>query len=198
MRFVLSPDGTVVPDLRRRLPGRGVWVTARYEDVAKAVQKRAFARGFKAQAGVPDTLADDVAALMRKAALERLSLANKAGHVTSGFEKVASEVAADRVAGFVFAVDGAADSRRRLRALANSAANRHNRVWWIDVFSSAELERSLGRERVVNVALSPGRPSELFFSDARRLAAYFNGSADGAGLPDEQPDEPRFAGPLTV
>ncbi len=36
IRFVVAPDGTVVPDLRRRLPGRGVWVTATAAKVAEA------------------------------------------------------------------------------------------------------------------------------------------------------------------
>ena len=50
IRFVLAPDGTVTPDLKRKLPGRGVWVTARRKEIAEAVKKRAFTRGFKAEA----------------------------------------------------------------------------------------------------------------------------------------------------
>ena len=48
IRFVAAPDGTVVPDLKRKLPGRGVWVTASAATVAEAVKKGSFARGLRA------------------------------------------------------------------------------------------------------------------------------------------------------
>ena len=36
IRFVAGPDGAIVPDLARRLPGRGVWVDATREAVDAA------------------------------------------------------------------------------------------------------------------------------------------------------------------
>ena len=41
IRFVAAPDGMVTPDLKRKLPGRGVWVTATQEAVTEAVRKKA-------------------------------------------------------------------------------------------------------------------------------------------------------------
>ena len=38
IRFVAGPDGEVVPDLKRKLPGRGVWVTAKRDLVQQAVK----------------------------------------------------------------------------------------------------------------------------------------------------------------
>jgi len=37
IRFVVGPDGEVVPDLARRLPGRGMWVRAERAAVVIAV-----------------------------------------------------------------------------------------------------------------------------------------------------------------
>ena len=88
LRFVVSPDGAVVPDLRRSLPGRGAWVTAEKAVVAEAVKRRSFARAFKMQVEVIPTLADMVDALLEKDALQALAMANKAGLVVAGAGKV--------------------------------------------------------------------------------------------------------------
>lgn len=199
VRFALAPDGTVTPDLRRRLPGRGVWIEASHAAVAKAAASRVFARAFRAEARPPATLADDVAVLMKRAALERLAIANKAGHVYAGFEKVRALVTSGGVYCLLVAADAAPDGRRKFEALAKKAGHLHNESRRVDWFSSAELEGSLGRERVVHVALSSGRPSELFFMDALRLRAYASGQplfAEHSETP--QSDAEAFAGPLTV
>lgn len=197
IRFVVAPDGTVTPDVRRKLPGRGAWLLAQKSLVAQAASRRAFNRAFKAEVSVPQSLADDVAALLRAGALQRLALAQKAGLVVAGFEKVSAALRAGRVAGLVLARDGADDGRRKLQALANQGDRIHN--VWIEggVFSSVELERTLGRHRVVHVALSPGRLSDLFLLDARRLRGYEFGPSNDAGHP-HTPDERLFAGPKTL
>jgi len=192
VRFVLSPEGVVTPDIRRRLPGRGVWIDARRESVA-AAGRRAFSRGFRTGASVPDCLADDVADQLRRAALQRLALAQKAGLVTCGFEKVRERLMAGPVAGLVMAADGAQDGRRKLTALAKKARHLHNDRVVDTAFSSAELESTLGRERVVHVALSPGRASDHFFTDALRYTAFESGQPHGAD-DRKQPDEHMFAG----
>ena len=76
IRFVLSPSGEIVPDLKERLPGRGVWVTADYAHIAEAAKRNVFARALKAQAKVPAALADQVDRLLAEAALGALALAS--------------------------------------------------------------------------------------------------------------------------
>nr|WP_269751262.1 RNA-binding protein [Acuticoccus mangrovi] len=198
IRFVLAPDGSVVPDIRRRLPGRGVWIDATHDSVASAVTKRAFARGFKAQVAASDGLADEVERLLRRAALERLAMAHKAGLVTAGFEKVRAVLSEARTVGLIVAADAAADSRQKLETLAKKACDLHNKRNVVDGFSSIELESTLGRERVVFAALAPGRLSELFLTDTERLHAYRNGGTRSVPHREHQPDEHTFAGPLAV
>jgi len=197
VRFVLSPDGAVTPDIRRRLPGRGVWVDATHSSVAEAVRRRAFSRAFRADVTAPADLADAVAKLLREAALQRLSLARKAGLVTTGFEKVRALLQRGPVTGLVIASDAADDGRDKLEALAKKARDLHNDRIVADVFSSAELESTLGRNRVVHIALSPGRASDLFFTDAMRLRGYEYGPLSDSGT-REHLREQKFAGPLTV
>ena len=77
IRFVVGPDG-VVPDLKRKLPGRGLWITAERAALKDAVTRNVFARGFKrevrvdAGTGRPDRApADAVARSMRSPSPER-------------------------------------------------------------------------------------------------------------------------------
>ena len=88
IRFVLSPDGLIVPDLAQKLPGRGIWVTADRDLIAKAADKGLFARAAKAPAKAPDGLADLVEAGQARRVVELISLARKAGLSVAGFEKV--------------------------------------------------------------------------------------------------------------
>jgi ribosomal protein L7Ae-like RNA K-turn-binding protein len=135
--------------------------------------------------------------LLRRALLDRLAMAQKAGLVVQGFEKVREVLKAGAAYGILIASDAAADGRDKLLALAKSACNLHNERTVVDVVSSAELEATLGRERAVHVALTPGRLSELLFTDAARLRQFAFGETLGA-THREQPDEHAFAGPLAV
>ena len=93
IRFVVGPGAVVVPDIRRKLPGRGVWVTARAGHVAEAVKRQAFSRGFKTKVVASESLADEIEALLTKDCLQALSLASKAGQVVSGFFKTEAAIA---------------------------------------------------------------------------------------------------------
>src|SRR5215475_11872590 len=88
IRFVVSPQGEVVPDIKRKLPGRGLWISASRQTVAEAVRRHQFSRGFKRDVRVADSLAADTETLLARAAVEALAMAAKAGQVISGFAKV--------------------------------------------------------------------------------------------------------------
>src|SRR2546423_10135785 len=96
IRFVASPDGVLTPDLKRKLPGRGAWVTASRAAFLEAVRKKAFARALKRPVDVPADLADTIAALLERRALDMLALANKAGLVVAGYAKVMERIEAGR------------------------------------------------------------------------------------------------------
>src|SRR6266540_517669 len=95
IRFVRGPDGAVVPDIDRELPGRGVWVTASRGLVAEAVKRKAFGRGL-GETRIDPHLPDNVAGLLHKAALGYLSLAKKAGALVTGNAKVTGLLAAGK------------------------------------------------------------------------------------------------------
>lgn len=197
IRFVRGPDGVVTPDIRAKLPGRGVWVGARAGLVAEAAKKRLFARGLKEQVETPADLARDVDRLLEADCLQMLALANKAGSVTPGFNKVEDLLARGAVAILLEAADGGADGKRKLRQIARRAgAGRHENDGvpaLIGLFTSNQLDLALGRTNVIHAALASGGPGTSFLARCRRLAAYRGVALDGAPLEaqtmrDEQPD----------
>ena len=87
IRFVVSPQGEVIPDLKRKLPGRGLWVSASRRTVAEAVRRNQFSKGFKRDVRAAATLPADTEALLVRSAIEALAMAAKAGQVVSGFSQ---------------------------------------------------------------------------------------------------------------
>lgn len=173
LRFVAGPDGVIVPDLARRLPGRGVWVTAERRAVDKAVTSRAFARSLKSAVTAPRDLSDQVETLLERRVVEAMSLAVKAGLVVTGFSQVEAALDEGRVALLVHGSDAARDGRdkldRKLGAICR-ASGRDARV--VDCLSIAQLSLALGRPNVVHAALLTGGATERFWTEAERLIRY--------------------------
>ena len=191
IRFVRAPDGTVTPDIRARLPGRGVWVGARAALVAEATKKRMFARGLREKAETPPDLAASVDRLLEADCLQMLAIVNKAGGVICGFNKAAEALAESRVAAILEARDGGADGKRKFRQSARRAG--WSEAPTIGLFSSSQLDLALGRTNVIHAALVAGGTAENFLVRCRRLAAYRDAGLDGAASTDEleiiEPDQ---------
>ncbi|HZB93727.1 MAG TPA: RNA-binding protein [Stellaceae bacterium] len=165
LRFVLAPDGRVVPDIAGKLPGRGLWLTARRDIVATAVTKRLFARAARQPVIVDEDLAERVEALLAERCRDQIGLARRAGQAVMGFAKVEATLAQGRAAVLLAAADGAADGRAKLRALAPTLP-------LIEQLSGRELGAAFGREHVVHAALAPGRIAQTLVADAARLAGF--------------------------
>lgn len=178
IRFVLAPDGTVVPDLKRQLPGRGVWVTAQAAMVREAVRKGRFARGFRRPVEAPADLPETVGRLLGERALGYLSLANRAGLVVTGFEKVSAAIAKAPVRVLVEASDGAPDGRRKIMGRADARPEKD--IERVSVFDSAQLSLALGRANVIHAAISADRLAEAFLAAARKVEAYWQETANSS------------------
>ena len=175
LRFVASPDGDLVPDLKENLPGRGVWLSLSRASVAEAVRRKVFARALKAQVMLPDNLADLIARLLLKDAMSCLSLASKAGQVVAGFEKTEATVVHGRAAVLIAASDGAEDGRRKLSGKLR-ATDQADRL--VECFASADLDLALGRTNVIHAAINPGGLARKFMACARRYELFeLNGAA---------------------
>ncbi len=179
LRFALAADGSVVPDIRCKLPGRGVWTRLSSEAVRRAADKQAFARAFRARAEAPATLAATVDALLERDALQRLSMANKAGLVVAGAFKVDSAIGNGDVAALVQASDGASDgAHKRAQALRAKFGEAAGTIPWISLFSSSQLGLALGKANVIHAALKSGAASSAFLARVDRLRRYRASEAD--------------------
>jgi predicted RNA-binding protein YlxR (DUF448 family) len=169
LRFVVGPDGTVVPDIAATLPGRGIWLSPRRDVVNTAVAKRLFARAARRQVAVWDDLADRLESLLARRCLDTLGLARRAGEAVCGYEKVRAELGAKRAGLLVQARDAAEAGRAKMRAVASGLAV-------IELFDGAELGAVFGRETAVHVCLSPGKLALRLRDDAVRLAGFRAGN----------------------
>ncbi len=165
LRFVVDPENRVVPDVAAKLPGRGVWLSASREVLAKAVQKGAFARAARRNVEIDENLADRIEALLVARCLDLVGLARRASQVVSGAERVRQALRHRRAAVLLEAADGAPGNR-----LAPPAKG--PRVPVVGLFSRAELGLALGRGNVVHAALTPGGIAEHLLAEVTRLEGF--------------------------
>jgi predicted RNA-binding protein YlxR (DUF448 family) len=183
IRFVVSPDGAIVPDIKRRLPGRGVWITARRKAVQDAIKRNVFARSLKCEVRAGGDLAAEVERQLEAAALDALSIAHKAGGVAIGFGRTEMAVTGDTpVVAVLSASDGAADGARKIAGAVSRRQTHENpaEIPVISTFMSAQLDLALGRSNVVHAALLAGPASNGFLTRYRSLER-FRIDPDGRG-----------------
>jgi uncharacterized protein len=178
IRFVVAPDGAVLADLKRKLPGRGLWVTARRSAVREAVRRNAFGRGFRRDVTVAPDLPDRVDTALLRAALDALAIAAKASRVVSGFAAVAAAVTSQPVVALMHASQAAPDGIRKLAAAAARRPGTAPAV--VGLFTSPQLDLALGRSNVVHAALLPGRESDGFLVRCASLERF---RSDDGGEP---------------
>lgn len=183
IRFVVGPDSTVVPDIKKNLPGRGCWVTADRLHVDKAAAKGLFARAFKAKVAVPAELGGMVEGLLEKSALGMLGLARKAGNVVLGATKVETAVR-DGSALFVLHAFEASDdgvrkisqARRATVHLGGPATRAYK------LFSEAELGLALGGTNVIHAAVLAGDAGKAAQKRMVALDRYRGGTPDDLAM----------------
>ena len=176
IRFVVGPDGAAVPDLKRRLPGRGIWITATRQALRSAIARKAFARAFKRDVRLAPDLVETTERLIERAALDALAICHKAGKLAIGFANADAALARARVVALLNAAEAAPDGTRKLAAALHRRADAAE-IAVIDAFTSAQLDLALGRSNVIHAALLAGPESETFLARTARLD-YFRASPE--------------------
>jgi predicted RNA-binding protein YlxR (DUF448 family) len=162
LRFVVGPDGAIVPDIEARLPGRGLWLTPRRDIVERAVAKRLFARAARRAVSAPPDLADRIESLLARRCYDAIGLARRAGLAVAGFERVGDAVRRGQVGLLLAALDGAEGGHRKLTALGRDLPSAR-------VLTAAELGGAFGRERTVHAAVAGGPLCRRLLLDLTRL-----------------------------
>ncbi|MEO1198343.1 MAG: RNA-binding protein [Pseudomonadota bacterium] len=187
IRFVVGPDDQVVPDLRRKLPGRGAWVSADRVLVTRAAEKGLFSKAFRRKVASDPSLATRVDGLLAEDALGALGLARRAGRLVLGFSKVADLIRKQGAAVVLTASDAAEDGRGKLEAL-RRAASPDTPNW--SLFTAEQMSLAFGAGNVIHAALQHGHESEAIVSRLERLARF-----RGLETSDDQKDTAPMAPP---
>jgi predicted RNA-binding protein YlxR (DUF448 family) len=176
IRFALSPEGLVVPDLKRKLPGRGVWVSLDRKVLGDAIKRNLFSKGFGADAKAGAELLDLVAKQFRDLALQALSITRKAGLAVSGNMKVEEALQKGNVRMLLHASDGSVDGRQKLDRKASG------NLIIFDQFASGDLDLAFGKSNVIHVAIANGGSTEKLLDYLSKIAQYEGLSVTGLGL----------------
>jgi hypothetical protein len=175
LRFVIGPDGQVVPDIDERLPGRGIWLRARRKTLEMACSKRLFSKASRSNVVVPGDIADRVERLLLGRCLNIIGLARRAGQAVSGYEKVSAWLRAGRGGILIAAVDGAPAGRAKLRAVRPDLPV-------VELLNASELGATADRERTVHMVIAPGKLASDLRREAARLAGFRYENAEQAGI----------------
>lgn len=168
VRFCVGPDGTIVPDLLNRLPGRGIYVSADRAMIDKAAAKGLFARAARQPVKLPEGLGAGglsamVEGLLARRVVDLISLARKAGDAVTGFEKVKDWLVKNRARVLIQASDGSERGKEKLHAP-------DGRNSFIGCLTAGELGLAFGRERAIHAALAAGGLTTRVVEEAARLA----------------------------
>ena len=185
IRFVVGPAGEAVPDVKRKLPGRGLWLTGSRKVLEDAIKRNVFARGFKRNVKVGPDLVTETERLLERAALDALAMAGKGGAVVTGAAKVEAAVGRNEALALIHASDGATDGKRKLDGLLRRKSEESDEentgeISVIGDFSGAQLDLALNRPNVVHAALLAGPGSETFLARVARLAHFRTGYSPDA------------------
>lgn len=161
VRFVVGPDGQIVPDIMGKLPGRGIWVTSTRAALEQAIKKGAFGRSAKAQVTVPDDLIAQVEAGLIRRLVEMIALARKSGDAVTGYEKVKDWLIKDRAEILLQSSDGSERGKSKLSTPMDG--------FFIGWLTMDELGQAFGRQTAVHAAIGAGGLAPRVVEEAARL-----------------------------
>jgi predicted RNA-binding protein YlxR (DUF448 family) len=183
IRFVAAPDGTVVPDLKRQLPGRGCWVKIDRATIDKAVAKRLFSRALKAEVTTPDDMGARVDRLLSADLTGMMNMARKAGQFVTGSAKVDAAVRSGAALAVFHATDAADDGVRKIdqaRKAWHLGMETENEIPSFRLFSETEMEQLMGQNTFIHAAALAGQAGEGVVKRANLLERYRNGGQSRA------------------
>ena len=167
LRFTVTPDNELIPDFKKRLPGKGVYVACSRSSLKMALEKKLFAKTCKKNVKLSQDLLEMVENLLRKKGLEDICLAKKAGNLLTGFEKVAEALKKDKVAFLLEAKDAGEDGHDKLLSLAKNME-----VFML--YEVEELDKALDRVNTVHVAFLKNDMAKMVYNDLKKLDKFLN------------------------
>lgn len=167
LRFTIAPDNTIVPDFKKKLPGRGIFVSNSKKALQTAIEKGLFSKSAQKKVNADSQLLDLVEKILRKKGLDSISLAKKAGVLITGFEKVKEALKKDKVAFILEAKDAGDDGHAKMVYLAKD----------LEVFvlyDVEELDKALDRVNTVHIAFLKSEMAKMVHNEFKRLQTFLN------------------------
>lgn len=184
IRFVEGPDGTVVPDIALKLPGRGCWVMAERARVDEAVARKAFARGLKSRVAADPGLGELVDRLLSEDALRSYAMARKAGQMCHGFSQVEPAIRSGAALAVLHALEAAPDGVRKLDQARRATVHLGGpEIEAFHLFSVGQMDLAFAGGNVIHAAILDGGAGNGALRRTNRLHRYRGGT--------EQPGQPR-------
>ncbi|MGE7370263.1 RNA-binding protein [Neorhizobium sp. NPDC001467] len=183
IRFVAGPDGTVVPDLKRQLPGRGCWVKAERALVEKAVARKIFARALRTEVRAEPELPALVDQLLVAQVAGMMNMARKAGQFVTGATKVDAAVRSGEALAVFHATDAAADGVRKIdqaRKAWRLGNDLEEEIPSFALFTAAEMDDLMGQNAFIHAVALAGQAGEGVVKRATMLETYRRGGPSGA------------------
>ena len=167
LRFTLTPDNRIIPDFKKKLPGKGIYVSVSQTALQKAIDKNLFAKAVKKNVKVNAELTQTVENILRKKGLESICLAKKAGVLITGFEKVSEQIKRGKIAFLLEAADAGADGHQKITNLAAG-------LEIFTIYDVEELDKALDKVNTVHAALLKSDMAKLVHTDLVRLQKFLN------------------------
>ena len=165
LRFTTMPDGLVIPDFKKKLPGKGVYVTNSKKLLTEAVAKGGFSKALKIKTKAGKELIDQVEHLLKRQALDAISLAKKAGVLVFGLDKVLETIKKNKASFLVEASDSGQDGRKRAETAAKD-------IKIFKIFKSEELDKELAKESTVYLAFCKSKMADMVEEAFEKLASF--------------------------
>ncbi len=169
IRFVVGPDNQIVPDLMGKLPGRGIWVAAEKDALAKAVKKGLFARAAKKPVTVNDGMLEQLEPMLVRRVVDLISLARRSGSAVAGYERVKDWLSKEEAEVLIQSSDGSERGKTKL-----STPHFGSYIGWL---TAQELGLAFGRQSVIHAALGAGGLTKRVVEEAQRLKGIRIGTA---------------------
>lgn len=162
LRFVMGPEGQLVPDFAARLPGRGGWVKTESAALDSVRLKQAFSKAFRKEVKIPAGIVNFVRKGLANRLQDGISLARRAGEAVCGFQKCRERLISGKV-GILLCSSGASrDELDRLRSGCRSVP-----VGWVP---EQVLASVFGRDQVVYAVIGQGALAQRLVADCKRFS----------------------------
>lgn len=151
LRYVASPEGQVVFDVKHTLPGRGMWVSADKLLLRKAIEQNLFSRSAKRKVSASPQLEAQTDTALRQRIGALLKRAHLSREMVTGFELSLQSLRHGQGYLLFQASDAAEDGARKLQ---NAAQQGQKRVTLIRDFSRDEMAAWLNLENPVHAVVT--------------------------------------------